>query len=120
LHKLAVKRIGHYLLATKDKGLILHPTKIFKLDMFMDADFAGVCHQEHSEMRDCALSRTGYIFTYCGCPIHWASKLQSKIALSTTEAEYIALSMASRELLTLSESPTSIFGATCFSNGNNN
>jgi len=37
--------------------------------------------------------------TYCGCPIHWASKLKSEIALSTTESEYIALSMASRELI---------------------
>ena len=36
---------------------------------------------------------------YCGCPIHWVSKLQSKIALSTTEAEYIALSMCLRDLL---------------------
>lgn len=33
------------------------------------------------------------------CPIHWARKLQSEIALSTTESEYIALSMVTRELL---------------------
>lgn len=101
LHELAVKRIGHYLLATKDKGLIMHPTQDFKLDMFVNADFAGMWHREYSELRECALSRTGYIITYCGCPIHWASKLQSEIALSTTESEYIALSMASRELLPL-------------------
>jgi len=99
LHELAVKRIGRYLLATRDKGLILHPTHDFKLDMFVDADFAGMWHREYSELRECALSRTGYIITYCGCPIHWASKLQSEIALSTTESEYIALSMASRELI---------------------
>jgi hypothetical protein len=99
LHELAVKRIGRYLLATRDKGLIMHPTQDFKLDMFIDADFAGMWHREYSELRECALSRTGYIVTYCGCPIHWASKLQSEIALSTTESEYIALSMASRELL---------------------
>ena len=36
---------------------------------------------------------------YCGCPIHWVSKLQSEIALSMTEAEYIALSMCLRDLL---------------------
>jgi len=101
LHELAVKRIGRYLLVTKEKGLIMHPTNNFKLDMFVDADFAGMWHREYSELRDCALSRTGYIITYCGCPIHWASKLQSEIALSTTEAEYIALSMASRDLLPL-------------------
>ena len=29
---------------------------------------------------------------YAGCPIHWVSKLQTEIALSTAEAEYIALS----------------------------
>jgi len=101
LHDLAVKRIGRYLLATKDKGIVMHPTQDFKLDMFVDADFAGIWHREYSELRECALSRTGYITTYCGCPIHWASKLQSEIALSTTESEYIALSMASRELLPL-------------------
>jgi hypothetical protein len=101
LHKLAVKCLGQYLLGTQDKGLILHPTKNFKLDMFVDADFARMWHQEYSELRDCALSCTGYIITYCGCPIHWASKLQSEIALSTIEAEYIALSMTSRELIPL-------------------
>jgi len=34
-----------------------------------------------------------------GCPLTWASRLQSEIALSTTEAEYIALSTAMRDLL---------------------
>jgi hypothetical protein len=101
LHELAVKRLGRYLLATKDKGLILHPRHDYKLDMYVDADFAGMWHQEYSHLRDCALSRTGFVITYCGCPIHWASKLQSEIALSTTESEYIALSMATRELLPL-------------------
>ena len=36
-----------------------------------------------------------------GCPIHWLSKLQTQIALSTMEAEYIALSQAMRELIGL-------------------
>ncbi len=36
---------------------------------------------------------------YSGCPITWTSKLQTEIALSTTEAEYIALSQAMREML---------------------
>jgi hypothetical protein len=40
----------------------------------------------------------GYIITYAGCPMHWSSKMQTEIALSTTEAEYIALSQAMREV----------------------
>jgi len=67
--------------------------------MFIDADFAGMWHREYSELMDCALSCSSYIITYCRCPIHWFSKLQSEISLSTTESEYIALSMASRDLL---------------------
>jgi hypothetical protein len=69
--------------------------------MYVDADFTGMWHQDHAELCDCALSCTGYIITYCGCPMHWASKLQTDIALSTTEKDYIALSMAMRELLPL-------------------
>ena len=36
---------------------------------------------------------------YAGCPIVWASKMQLLIALSSTEAEYIALSTALREVI---------------------
>jgi len=101
LHELALKRIIRYLVLTSNRGLILHPSKDFRLDMYVDADFAGLWHQQHSAMRECVLSCTGYIITYCNCPIHWVSKLQTEIALSTTESEYIALSMATRDLLPL-------------------
>jgi hypothetical protein len=67
----------------------------------VDADFAGRWHKEFSQLRENVLSRTGYVVTFCGCPISWASKLKSEIALSTTESEYIALSAATRELLPL-------------------
>jgi hypothetical protein len=50
-----------------------------------------------------AKSRTGYIIQYASCPLLWASKLQTQIALSTTEAEYIALSTALREVIPLIE-----------------
>ena len=36
---------------------------------------------------------------YTGCPITWCSKLQTEIALSTTEAEYIALSQGLKEVI---------------------
>ena len=48
-----------------------------------------------------AKSRSGWIIQYAGCPITWASKLQTLTALSTTEAEYVALSMAMHEQLPL-------------------
>jgi hypothetical protein len=101
IHELAVTRIARYLLATKNKGMILKPSSAFALDMFVDADFSGRWHKEYSHLRDSVLSRTGYIVTFCGCPITWASKLQSEIALSTTESEYIALSTATRDLIPL-------------------
>ena len=48
-----------------------------------------------------AKSRSGYLITYANCPLHWVFKLQTEVALSTTEAEYIALSLAMREVLPL-------------------
>jgi len=42
-------------LALRSKGLILHPANNFKLDMFVDADFARMWHGEYSELWDRAL-----------------------------------------------------------------
>jgi hypothetical protein len=47
------------------------------------------------------LSRTGYVIMYANCPILWVSRLQTKIALSTADAEYIALSQALRDVISL-------------------
>jgi hypothetical protein len=99
LHEQAIKRIGCYLSTTRTQGLIYRPTPSGNLDMYVDADFAGTWHKEYSHLRDCVLSRTGFVILYHGCPIHWGSKLQTEIALSTTEAEYIALSTSARELI---------------------
>jgi len=44
-------------------------------------------------------SRVGYMLMLGGGPLTWASRLQSEIALSITEAEYIVLSTAIRGLL---------------------
>ena len=46
-----------------------------------------------------AKSRTGYVIRFAGCPTAWGSRLQTHIALSTTEAEYIALSTTMREVI---------------------
>ena len=46
-----------------------------------------------------AKSQSEWIIFYAGCPISWASKLQSQVALSTTKAEYIAMSQALRDVI---------------------
>ena len=98
-HEEAVKRICRYLLKMKDKGLLLKPDKGRGLECYVDADWAGSWTPKSATDPSCAHSRTGYIILYAGCPIIWASKKQMLIALSTTEAEYIALSSALREVI---------------------
>jgi Reverse transcriptase (RNA-dependent DNA polymerase) len=91
-HAAAVKRIGKYLLSTKDKGMILNPTH-HSFDCYVDADFVGNWNRVTADVDPgTAKSRTAFIISYAGCPVTWASKLQSEVALSTTEAEYNALS----------------------------
>ncbi len=103
MHFLAVKQIGCYLLGTWDRGMIIHPTNKNHLGAYIDSDFAGSWSKETSHLRHSALSCTSYVITYSSCPIHWVSKLQSKIALSTCQAEYIALSMCTQALLLLQQ-----------------
>jgi hypothetical protein len=98
-HAAAIKRIARYLVGTKDRGLTFSPDENLKLDCYVDADFAGLWRYEDDQDPVCVKSRTGYVFTFAGCPVSWTSKLQTEIALSTLEAEYIALSTAMRELL---------------------
>jgi hypothetical protein len=44
-------------------------------------------------------SQTGYAIMYHGCPVLWASRLQSVFALSTSEAEYVAVSTALHDII---------------------
>ena len=98
-HAKAVKQIVRYLQATRDKGLTFTTDAEMRLNMYADADFAGLYGVEQEQDPVCVKSRTGYVLFLGGCPISWSSKLQTEIALSTLEAEYIALSQAMRELL---------------------
>ena len=100
-HELALIRIGQYLKLTRTKGLTLRPTTTMGIDCYVDADFAGLWGFEDPQDPTSVKSRTGYVLCLAGCPIIWASKLQTDIALSTMEAEYNALSMALKELLPL-------------------
>jgi hypothetical protein len=97
-HEKALKRIGRYLKATRDKGLILNPSGSLKVDAYPDADFAGLYGYEKITDPACAKSRTGFLITVSDCPMVWVSKLQTETALSTMEAEIIALAHCCREL----------------------
>jgi hypothetical protein len=47
------------------------------------------------------MSRTSYVAMICGSAIAWDSKLQPSVALSTTKAEYMALSAATQKVVFL-------------------
>ena len=98
-HEKAIKRIARYLLGTMERGIRYSPDPNRGLECFVDADFAGGWNSSDHANPECVLSHTGFVIVYAGCPIMWQSKLQTEIALSTTEAEYIALSQSLREVL---------------------
>ena len=91
IHEQALKRIGRYLVGTKTKGLILDPKRNdLGIDLYVDADFAGLWSYEDPQDPSCVKSRTGFVIQIAGCPVMWASRLQQEIALSTMQAEYTA------------------------------
>lgn len=98
-HELVLIRIGRYLKGTMSKGLIMTPTDMPQVDCFPDAGFAGLYRHQDSQDPHCACSRTGYVILAFGCPIVWRSNLQTEIALSTMEAEYVAFSTACKDLI---------------------
>ncbi len=91
-HEDALKRIGWSLKGTMHNGLILTPSTKFNIDCYPDAKFAGLWGQDDKQDPHSISSRTGYVICLANCPILWKSKLQTEIALSTMEAEYVALS----------------------------
>jgi hypothetical protein len=74
-HTAAVKRIGRYLLGTKDKGLIMKPNQE-GMECWVDVAHASEWNNKTaSSDPNTARSRIGYIITYTGCPMHWSSKM---------------------------------------------
>jgi hypothetical protein len=107
-HEHALLRIGRYLLGTIKNGIHLDPSANLNLDCYPDADFAGLWKHEQANDPHCVRSRTGFVITLAQCPVIWASKMQTEIALSTMEAEYIALSTACRDLFPLMDKLTEL------------
>ena len=103
-HGEAIIYLVRYLKRTRDLGLKFKPDSTYGFECYCDADFSGnwlkfLAHLDPST----AKSRSGWVIFYAKCPIIWASKLQTQVALSTTEAEYIAMSMALRDVIPVME-----------------
>lgn len=93
-HWNAVKWIFRYLAGTKDFGIMFDRAEArSEVVGFVDSDYAGDL--------DSRRSTTGFVFIFNGGPLCWRSVLQSTAALSTTEAEYMALTEACKEALWL-------------------
>ncbi len=56
---------------------------------------------EHHDNPSCVKSWTGYVINVANCPVMWQSKLETETALSTMEAEIVAISHCARELITI-------------------
>ena len=72
------------------------------LEFYVDYDFSGNWHKP-TALKDFRTAKfcTSYTIMYAGCPIIWDSNIQTHIALSTTEAEYMTLSQSFQDCITV-------------------
>ncbi|GJV12066.1 putative RNA-directed DNA polymerase [Tanacetum coccineum] len=89
-HWEAVKWIFRYLRGTSKLGITFGNGKPMLVG-YTDSDLAG--------NKDNMKSTSGYLMTFAGGAVSWQSRLQKCVALSTTEAEYVAATEACKELL---------------------
>jgi hypothetical protein len=71
------------------------------IECYIDANFAGGWIITTFADSDNVISLTGFVIPHANCHIYWASRLWTEIALSTAEAEYIAMSSALCEVIPL-------------------
>lgn len=88
-HWEAAKRVLRYLKGTSDHALALGGELVLRA--YTDADYAGD--------RDDRKSTGAYVFTIGSGAVSWSSKKQSVVALSTLEAEYMAMTQAAKEAI---------------------
>ncbi len=80
-----------YIKNTLDFGLTYSRDDELTPLAYVDADYGG-CH-------DTRRSTSGYIFSMSGGPVTWSSKRQATVALSTVEAEYVAMSRCAQQMV---------------------
>lgn len=89
-----VKRTLRYLKGTSSLGLSYKANgKIDTLTVYSDSDYAGD--------KKSGRSTTGYVCYFNGAPIAWCSRRQPVVALSSTEAEFIAAAESVKEVIFL-------------------
>lgn len=101
-HWQAAKRVLRYLKGTSDLGLIYSKTIDCKLVGYVDADWANDPVDKKSF--------TGYAFTYAQGAVSWKCHKQASVALSSTEAEYVALSEATKKSVHIATFLSEILG----------
>jgi transposase InsO family protein len=90
-HWNALLHVIGYIKNTLDYGLTYSRDHELSPTAFVDADYGGC--------RDTRRSTSGYIFTMAGRPVTWSSKRQATVALSTVEAEYVAMSRCAQQMV---------------------
>jgi hypothetical protein len=94
-HGEAVLYLICYLKKTQDLVTCFKPNQDKGFKYYYDADYSGNWNKHLTPFDpSTAKSQSGWIVFYAGFPVIWASKLQTQVALSTTEAEYIAMSQS--------------------------
>jgi len=96
-HAAAIKRVLRYLVGTQDMGIAFNipssSSPATNLLGYSDSDFAADLNNRRST--------SGFVFLLNGGPISWKSKQQSLVTTSTHDAEYVGLSIASKEVIWL-------------------
>jgi hypothetical protein len=92
-HWKGAKHIFRYLQGTTDLKISYSKSGNAELIGYSDSDYAG-----DTETRR---STSGWVFILAGAAVSWASKRQPTTALSTTEAEYMAVCSAVQESIYL-------------------
>ena len=94
-HEAAVKHLLRYLRTTKAFRICYRASGPKQITGYSDSDFAAD--------KDDRKSVSGFVFTFAGGPISWASRKQKSVTTSTAEAELMALVPATKHAIWLSK-----------------
>ncbi len=100
-HGKAILYLVHYLKKMRNWGLKFKPDPKKGFECYCDTNFSGNWNKAIASVDpSTAKSQSDWIIFYAGCPVSWASKLHSQVALATTtEAEYIDMSQSLRDVI---------------------